>query len=132
MGELPKERLRREIRSNVNVGMDYFGLFFIKIGRRREKRWGVIFTCLFVRAIQLEIAHSLTSESAILAILRMISRRGQPKVFFCDNGINQVVAAKEIKKALQDMNEYIIIDAMSSRGIDFKFIPPGAPDMGGL
>lgn len=131
MGQIPKVRLNREIKPFTNVGMDYFGPIHVKIGRRSEKRWGVIFTCLAVRAIHLEIAHTLNSQSAIMAITRMISRRGQPKTIYCDNGTNMVAASKEMKKVLQEIDQSEIQNSLCSRGIDFKFIPPGAPHMGG-
>lgn len=56
---------------------EYFGAITLKIGKRREKKWGVLFTCLEVRVIHLEIVHSLSSDSTIQAILRMSTRRGQ-------------------------------------------------------
>ena len=38
-----------------NVGVDYFGSITLKIGRRNEKRWCCLFTCLTVRAVHVEI-----------------------------------------------------------------------------
>ena len=51
---------------------------FVKVARQREKRWGVLFTCLTVRAIHVELAHTLTTDSAIMALQRFIARRGVP------------------------------------------------------
>ncbi|XP_074033908.1 uncharacterized protein [Leptinotarsa decemlineata] len=104
--------------------MDYFGPFHVKIGRRKEKRWGVIFNCLSIKAIHLEISHTLNSESTIL---RMVARKGQPKIIFCDDGTHFLAAAKKLKNALQNLNNSFVVDAMSSRGIEFRFNPPGAP-----
>ncbi|XP_074037971.1 uncharacterized protein [Leptinotarsa decemlineata] len=117
MGQIPRKRLTREIRPFVNVGMDYFGPFHVKIGRRKEKRWGVIFTCLSIRATHQEISHTLNSESAIMAILRMVARRGQPKIIFRDNGTNFVAAVKKLNTALQNINNSSVVDAMS-------YVPP--------
>ncbi|XP_074039501.1 uncharacterized protein [Leptinotarsa decemlineata] len=132
MGQLPEARLKRGVRAFINTGMDYFGPIMVKIGRRCEKRWGVLFTCLAVRAIHLEIAHSLSSDSTIQAILRMSARRGQPQVIFCDNGTNLRGAAHEIRQAMEEIDRTTIIDSLSSRGISFQFIPPSAPHMEGI
>ena len=51
MAPLPKGRLAYRERPFTHCGVDYFGPMLINIGRRREKRWGVIFTCLTTRAI---------------------------------------------------------------------------------
>ena len=47
MAELPTERLDAST-AFANVGVDYFGPFTVKIGRRNEKRWCCLFTCLIV------------------------------------------------------------------------------------
>ena len=50
------------------------------------KRYGVLFTCLSVRAIHLEVAHSLDTDSFFNAMRRFIARRGQPEEVRSDNG----------------------------------------------
>lgn len=131
MGQLPEARLSRAVRPFMNVGMDYFGPIHVTVGRRKEKRWGVIFTCLAVRAIHLEVSYTLNSDSTVMAIMRMACRRGKPQSIFCDNGTNFVAAAKELKESLKTLNRSAVIDSMSSKGIDFKFNPPTAAHMGG-
>ena len=60
------------------------------------KRYGVIFTCLAMRAVHLEISHSLDTNSFILALRRLIARRGQVKEIRSDNGTNFVGGEKEL------------------------------------
>jgi predicted ATPase with chaperone activity len=43
------------------------------IRKRQEKRWGTIFTCLNSRAIHIELASSLSTDSAIMAIKKEVS-----------------------------------------------------------
>ena len=51
MASLPAGRLAYKQRPFSHCGMDYFGPMIVKIGRRREKRWGCLFTCLTTRAV---------------------------------------------------------------------------------
>lgn len=59
------------------------GAMMVKVGRRREKRYGEVFTCLEYRAAHEEIASSLTTYSCIMAL-----RRFCPKEIYSDNGKN--------------------------------------------
>ena len=67
MANLPAERLDDTLPPFSNTGTDYFGPISVSRGRGRckEKRYGVIFTCLVSRAIHLEIAYSLDTDSFI-------------------------------------------------------------------
>lgn len=77
MADLPRDRLLLDEPPFTNVGVDYFGPFEIKRGRMLIKRYGVIFTCLMLRAVHIEIASSLDTDSCIHALRRFIARRGQ-------------------------------------------------------
>ncbi|XP_055622800.1 uncharacterized protein LOC129766304 [Toxorhynchites rutilus septentrionalis] len=61
MGPLPAARLEQCSRPFTYVGIDYFGPISVKRSRSLVKRWVALFTCLTVRAIHLEIVHSLTT-----------------------------------------------------------------------
>ncbi|VDI06575.1 Hypothetical predicted protein, partial [Mytilus galloprovincialis] len=88
MANLPSERVTQDTAPFTIVGMDYFGPFAIKQRRCTVKRYGVIFTCLKIRAVHLEVADSLNTSSCINAIRRFIARRGVPKIIRSDNGTN--------------------------------------------
>lgn len=88
MGDLPKFRTTAHIPPFAYTGVDFFGPMLVKIGRRQEKRWGALFTCLNSRAIHIELAASLSTDSAIMAIRRFRGRRGAVKVMYSDNGTN--------------------------------------------
>lgn len=118
-GDLPSERLQHHQFPFSCTAVDYFGPMQVTIGRRLEKRWGALFTCLTTRAIHLELVPSLSTSSMIMALRRMAARRGAPRTIFSDNGSNFVRANKELEEAAQE------------RGIKWKFIPPGSPNMGG-
>ena len=100
---------------------------FVKIGRRREKRWGVLFTCLSTRAIHLELAHTLSASSAIMALQRLAATRGSPLVMHSDNGTNFTRADKELREVVASLNtkrqeEYAVRHRMK-----WIFNPPDAP-----
>lgn len=86
MAPLPEQRLTPYIRPFSYVGLDYLGPLEVAVGRRREKRYVAVFTCLVVRAVHLEVAHDLTTSSCIMAIRRFVRRRGSPVEIFSDNG----------------------------------------------
>ncbi|KAL7726341.1 hypothetical protein ACLKA6_001558 [Drosophila palustris] len=75
MGNLPQERLSPHTPPFTYTGVDYFGPIDIIVGRRHEKRWGVLFTCLTMRAVHLEIATSLSTDSILKAEVERISTR---------------------------------------------------------
>lgn len=64
----------------------------VTVGRRQEKRWVALFTCMASRAVHLEIAADLSSDSCILCIKNFINLRGVPVKIRSDNGTNFVGA----------------------------------------
>ncbi|XP_026728198.1 uncharacterized protein LOC113494186 [Trichoplusia ni] len=118
-GDLPSERLQHHQFPFACTAVDYFGPMQVTIGKRVEKRWVALFTCLTTRAVHLELAPSLSASSMIMALRRMAARRGTPRTLFSDNGTNFVGANKELEAAALE------------KGIKWKFIPPGSPNMGG-
>jgi hypothetical protein len=113
------------------VGVDLFGPYVVKIGQRsEEKRYGVIFLCKVTRAVHLEMARSLTSESLIMTLDRMVARRGCPETIICDNGGNFQGLSNELRRLIEEHSDTIIQD-QARKGIDFRFNPPGSPHWGG-
>ena len=88
MADLPQDRVISGKQPFTSVGMDYFGPIEVKRGRTTLKRYGVIFTCSSSRAVHLEVACSLDTDSCINAIRRFIARRGPVKIIRSDNGTN--------------------------------------------
>lgn len=62
MAPLPKARLQSYCRPFSFVGIDFFGPITVTVGRRQEKRWVALFTCLVIRAVHLEVTHTMTTE----------------------------------------------------------------------
>ncbi len=132
MADLPHDRLLPDEPPFTNVGIDYFGPFEIKRGRTLIKRYGVIFTCLTLRAVHIEIASSLDTDSCIHALRRFISRRGQVQTIRSDNGTNFIGAERELRKAIQSLNSDRIQTTLLEKGVRWIFNPPTASHHGGV
>lgn len=68
------------------------------------KRYGVVFTRLTVRAVHIEVASSLDTDSCIHALRWFIARRGQVRLIRSDNGTNFVGTEREVREAVQALN----------------------------
>ena len=132
MASLPKERLALCEPSFTNTGVDYFSPMNVKRGRVTETRWGCIFTCLTTRAVHLELAGGLTTDSFIMALRRFRGRRGDPKTIRSDNGTNFIGANRELAESLALLNQERITSELAQEGITWYFNLPSAPHMGGI
>ncbi|XP_052799373.1 uncharacterized protein LOC128230989 [Mya arenaria] len=88
MAELPSCRLS-EAPPLTYVGVDTFGPWQVstrrtKGGQASSKRWAVLFTCMIVRAIHIEVVEELSSSAFINALRRFVSIRGKVKEFYSD------------------------------------------------
>ena len=80
------------------------------------KTYGVILTCLAIRAVHIEVAASLSTDSFMCALRRFIARRGEVRMIRSDNGSNFVGANRELKREvdhLLDNNSYIARQALT-------------------
>lgn len=134
MADLPTDRVTSGAPPFTNTGIDYFGPFNVSKGRgkAREKRYGLICTCLATRSCHLEIAHSLNTDSFICAIRRFISRRGPVKLIRSDNGTNFVRGYKELKESINNWNFSQINEFCKQRNIEWIFNPPCSSHYGGV
>ena len=131
MGNLPKERIEADKPPFTYVGVDYFGPMNVKFRRGTVKRYGCLFTCLVTRAVHLEVACALDSDSFLMALHRFIARRGKPQKIFSDNGTNFVGAERELTQEIQAINSNKLRNEMLVAAIEWSFNPPHAPHMGG-
>ncbi|KAL7726352.1 hypothetical protein ACLKA6_001569 [Drosophila palustris] len=128
MGNLPQERLSPHTPPFTYTGVDYFGPIDIIVGRRHEKRWGVLFTCLTMRAVHLEIATSLSTDSFLCVLKSFVSRRGFPRRMMSDNGTNFRGASRILKAEVERISTREVEQRYPE--MEFVFIPPGSPHMG--
>ena len=78
-----------------------------------------MFTCFCSRAIHIEAAHSLDTDSFLLIVWRFMGRTGNIWEVRSDNGINFIGAVKELRKCFQDMNHSRINKYLQMHGADW-------------
>ena len=132
MADLPSDRVTPNKPPFSSVSIDYFGPFEVKQGRSRVKRYGCVFTCLAMRAVHIEVAHTFNTDSMINVLRRFISVRGYPGRIRSDCGTNFMSAEKELKVFItNELNQEKIHKFCSQRRIEWIFNPPGVSHMGG-
>ena len=134
MAPLPDFRVGTSLRPFTHTAVDFAGPFLTKQGRGKvkTKRYLCLFTCVQTRAVHLEMAYGLDTDSFLNAFYRMVSRRGLPKVMISDNGTNFVGANRELKDLLKGLDRDKIVNSTANQGIKWKFNPPLAPHFGGI
>ncbi|GBO10030.1 hypothetical protein AVEN_147955-1 [Araneus ventricosus] len=87
-----------------------------------QKSCIVLFTCATTRALHLELAPTMTTESFLMAFRRFISRRGNCRIMYSDN-------AKTFKKSNRELEQISKIllhdkfpDFICNQKITWKFI----------
>ncbi len=100
-----------------------------KQGRSKVKRYGVIFTSLVIRAVHIEVAHCLHTESFLNALRILISRRGKPKDV---RSVENLSMLSELNLSIWQWNQSRIYEFLLQQEIDWIFNPPLASHMGGV
>ena len=89
-----------------------------------------------MRAVHLEVAHSLDAESFLCAFSRFTARQGVPKDMYSDNGTNFVGACgglkEEFKKTQSDEAQKKDLRSFTCEGSEMAFQPPLASHVGGI
>ena len=99
----------------------------------RQKRWLCPFTCLSSRALYLEMAYGLDTDSFFLRhFFRMTSRRGYPLTIVSDRGTNFIGADRELRELVDGLDQNRIQDQTVDKGVKWLFNPPLAPHFGGV
>lgn len=139
MGQLPEARITPAPPFH-RTGVDYAGPFEAKSGPARNARSMKVYICVFVclatKAIHLELVSDLTTKGFLAAFDRFTARRGLSIEIKSDHGTNFVGASNELdelRKFLEDpTTQEEIRQHFLKQRIDWHFIPPRAPQHGGL
>lgn len=135
MADLPPDRISMEP-PFTNVGLDVFGPWNVSARRTRgghaySKRWAVIFTCLSVRAIHIELIESMDTSSFINALRRFFAIRGPAKIIRSDCGTNFTGACRELNMLVVSSKDPSMTKYLSDEGCKWIFNPPHSSHMGG-
>lgn len=138
MAPLPAERCTFSMPFET-TGIDFAGPFELKSSKLRNapiiKGYASVFICFSTKAIHLEPCSELTASAFLAAFSRFVGRRGLPKKVVSDNGRNFIGASRTllkefkqfIKKSSAETSQKYVV-----HGLEWSFIPPHAPHMGGL
>ena len=139
MGALPKDRVQ-PCRPFFVTGVDFAGPTVTLVnkgrGRKTNKSYIALFVCFATKAIHLEATSELTTAAFLATLLRFVARRGCPQRIYSDNGTNFVGANRELQEVFEFIRKEVedskISKFCSENNIQWSFIPPRSPHMGGL
>ena len=95
MAPLPEDRIR-PASLFTNVGVDFAGPLYLRDSN--DKAYICLFTCAITRAVHLELVSNTTVQRFLLALTRMIARRGTCSIIWYDNAKTFKGANKELEK----------------------------------
>ncbi|CAI5670381.1 unnamed protein product [Oreochromis niloticus] len=130
MADLPSSSLRLHRPAFYSTGVDCFGPYLVKMGRRTEKRWGIIFKCLTTHAVYLDLLASMDTDSFLMSLRHFIARRGKPFELLSDQGTNFKGGSSELQEAFNTLSS-ALKSQLARQQIHFRFNPPQAPHFGG-
>ncbi|XP_046803802.1 uncharacterized protein LOC124419226 [Lucilia cuprina] len=138
MAALPPERTALD-RPFTTTGVDFAGPFDMRNLNGRScqilKAYVCILVCFSTKTIHLEVTSDLSTDKFLAAFNRFISRRGCPLTVFSDNGTNFVGSSRELEREFKTFLlecRARMCMAYGINGLSWRFIPAGAPHMGGL
>lgn len=99
MAVLPQSNLRLFRPAFYSTGNNCFGPFQVKLGRRCEKRWGILYKCLTSEAIHIELISSIDTHFFLMSLKRFIARRGKLHELLSDHSTNFKGGNTELQNA---------------------------------
>ncbi|XP_037394566.1 uncharacterized protein LOC119263501 [Pygocentrus nattereri] len=131
MADLPSDRVD-PAPPFTYCGMDCFGPFHTKQGRKEQKRYGLLFTCLCSRAVHIEMLEDMTTDAFINALRCFIAIRGTVRHIRSDQGTNFIGAKNEMAKALRELSKERVAAYLADNQCDFQMNTPHSSHTGGV
>lgn len=131
MGDLPSYRLATYTPNFTYCIVDVCGPFFTSVGRRTEKRWLFVNSCLTSRSTHIEILYSMSAQSCLMALQNSINLRGAPKRIISDNGSNFLGASNILREMQSKWNKILMEKNIIMSPIEWDFNPAKASHMNG-
>lgn len=136
LADLPSDRVT-QAHPFTYVGVDVFGPWSVVTRRTRggqasNKRWAVMFTCLSVRAVHIELVEEMSSSAFINALRRFIAIRGNVIEFRSDRGTNFIGATDDLGICAINIEDRSVQKMLQEKETSWIFNPPHASHMGGV
>ncbi|XP_022814033.1 uncharacterized protein LOC111347879 [Spodoptera litura] len=138
MGQLPPARVTPN-RPFKSSGVDFAGPINLRTSKGRGhhayKGYICLFVCMTTKAVHIEAVSDLTTNWFLAAFRRFVARRGHCTDMWSDNGTNFHGACRELDTLLRSENSKLAKDiaaSLAGEGTTWHFIPPHAPNFGGL
>lgn len=80
--------------------VDWFGPFTIKLGRRVDKWWRIIFKCMTTRFVPIDLLESLDTDAFLMALCHYVSHRGKLFEILADQGANFRGGVSKLQRVL--------------------------------
>lgn len=138
MGDLPQERSRPAAPFQF-TSVDLFGPYLVRDDVKRRvslKVWGVIFCCMASRALYVDLASSMSTESFLLTYQRFTAIRGHPLKVWSDPGTNFIGARSllvDLYAFLQSQDTASLEEYAVKNGTNWiwKVLPADSPHRNG-
>ena len=118
------------------MGFDVFGPWTVQTQKTRggaanAKRWGLVFTCLSIRAIHIEVLEAVDAGAFICVLGRFFALHGHAKLLRFDRGTNFIGANTELQEGVSEFDEKVGKFTMEHR-CKCEFNSPHASHFGGI
>ena len=123
---LPRARLTTQPPFST-TGVDFAGPLIVKSPHGPQKTYLVMFTCVVVRAVHLELIPDMTTNTFLCALRKFAARRGLPRIIYSDNGLTFKSAALLIR----NVRTHQVMDFLSEHRGRWVFSANFAPWCGG-
>ncbi|XP_053391269.1 uncharacterized protein LOC128554075 [Mercenaria mercenaria] len=136
MADIPADRIK-QAPPFTYVRVDMFGPWHIvsrktRGGQANSKRWEILFTCLCVRAIHIEIVEDMTASAFLNALRWFVSIRGKVKQFRSARGTNFVGSMEDARIDAINIEERDVKKFLFESGTTWIFNAPHSSHMGGV
>ncbi|XP_064629179.1 uncharacterized protein LOC135488484 [Lineus longissimus] len=132
MADLPLCRLQPHTPPFHYTSVDLFGPINVRISRNKtDKAYGVLFTCLMVRAVYIDVATDYSTEGFLMVLRRFFAVRGYPTTLWSDRGSQLVGADAELRRAVENWEQAELKNFCHERQMEWKFFTPTAAHQNG-
>lgn len=87
----------------------------------------MLYTCLVVRDVHIEVAHNLNTDSFLNSSRQFIARRGSLELIRSENGSNFESGERQLNRSIKGWNQGNIANFLLQRNVQWAFSPPCGP-----